>query len=270
MRLLRILLEKLRKKSNERGYVCDGCGAEIFDYPIHRLCADCEGILSVNDKYFCPKCGRKTVTEGICLNCKRKKPAFDRGFSPFVYIAHTAGYINRIKNGNRRLSCFFGEEMTKTLLRSYPKMSEFEAPRYATNMENPSQTPPNSLLIVPVPTTQNARRKRGYNQAQDLAEQVAESLQKADYAVELDVDVLQKRKETAQQKHMHYQERIENVAGAYHVHKRSVCKGRTVVLVDDIMTTGATGDACAKRLLGAGAKEVLFLVAAALAEPKQS
>jgi predicted amidophosphoribosyltransferase len=255
---------------DNNGYTCDVCGDEVFHYPIERLCPSCEEKLQRNNSNTCEKCGRKTFTEGVCLTCKASLPAFTRGFSPFVYIAHTAGYINRIKNGNRRLSCFFGEEMTKTLLRSYPKMSEFEAPRYATNVENPLQTPQNSLLIVPVPTTQNTRRKRGYNQAQDLAEQVAESLQKAGYVVELDVDVLQKRKETAQQKHMHYQERIENVAGAYHVHKRSVCKGRTVVLVDDIMTTGATGDACAKRLLGAGAKEVLFLVAAALAEPKQS
>ena len=272
MRLLQNFLEKLRKKSNERGYVCDGCGAEIFEYPLHRLCVDCEALLSVNDRHFCPKCGRKTIAEGVCLNCKRKKPAFDYGYSPFVYFAYTAGYVNRIKNGNRRLACFFGEKMTETFIASYTKISEFETPMYALNEENSVQTTPQSsektLLIVPVPTTETSRKKRGYNQAQDLAETVTESLQKAGYAVELDVDILQKRKETAQQKHMHYQERVENVAGAYHVHKRSVCKGRTIVLVDDIMTTGATGSECASRLLSAGAREVIFLVAASLPEMK--
>jgi predicted amidophosphoribosyltransferase len=61
---------------------------------------------------------------------------------------------------------------------------------------------------------------------------------------------------------------MENASGAYHVHKRAFCKGRTILLIDDIMTTGATGSECAKLLLGAGAKEVYFLVAAATPEKK--
>ena len=65
---------------------------------------------------------------------------------------------------------------------------------------------------------------------------------------------------------MSYLERIENVGGAYHVHLRKECRERVIVLVDDIMTSGATGSECAERLLNAEAKEVVFLVAAALPE----
>ena len=65
---------------------------------------------------------------------------------------------------------------------------------------------------------------------------------------------------------MTYRERQENVSGAYRVHKRKACRGRTILLVDDVLTTGATGGECAERLFAAGAKEVCFLVAAAVPE----
>jgi predicted amidophosphoribosyltransferase len=67
---------------------------------------------------------------------------------------------------------------------------------------------------------------------------------------------------------MDYVSRMENVAGAYHVHQRKECRGRTIVLVDDIMTTGATGSECASRLQSADAAAVVLLVSAALPEQK--
>ena len=141
---------------------------------------------------------------------------------------------------------------------------ENQAGRYALNEELKIEP----LLIIYVPATLKSQKERGYNQARDLAETVLAELQKQGYLAEMDEEVLQKRKETSAQKHMHFHERAENIAGAYHVHKRTACRDRTIVLVDDIMTTGATGDEIAKRLLGAGAKEVLFLVATSMPEQK--
>ena len=122
--------------------------------------------------------------------------------------------------------------------------------------------------MIPVPLTEERKRERGFNQAEELTETLCKRLRESGYQAELDTELLQKTRETLQQKHMGYKERQENVAGAYHVHKRKECKGRTIVLVDDIMTTGATGSECAARLFGAGAEEVIFLVAASLPELK--
>lgn len=261
------ILEKIRKKLRvffaRQGYTCDGCGTELFDYPLHRFCEDCESKMLKNDGHACIKCGRKTVTEGVCLDCKRKLPRFTVGASPFVYGGQTAAYINRMKNGNQRLALYFGERAAAALLRSVPDIKmQFDGGRYALNEED-------TLLILPVPLTKQKRKERGYNQAELLAQSVEMALEKAGVAVTVDRYALEKRRDTAQQKHLRFADREKNVVGAYHLHKRAFCKGRTVLLVDDIMTTGATGSECARLLFGAGAKRVIFLVAAALPESKK-
>lgn len=244
---------KIRAYADEHGFTCDVCGAEVFEYPKHRLCKACESTLFWNDKRRCDKCGRKTSADGICLTCKSKPPAFTRGFAPFVYRGDTASYINRIKNGNPRLALFFAERMAEWFIELYPNIENF-------------QNGADTLLVVAVPLTKEKERERGYNQAVEFAERIALTLRKLGYAAETDRELLVKTKETLPQKRMTYRERQENVSGAYRVHKRKACRGRTILLIDDVLTTGATGGECAERLFAAGAKEVCFLVAAAVPE----
>lgn len=246
MKRLEGLLKYLRARSAERGYTCDKCGAELFDYPLHRLCAACEGELQRNDRNTCPKCGRKTVSEGVCMSCKAKPPAFTRGVSPFVYGGEAAGLVNLVKNGRRRLAQYLGEQTAEAFLKEFPEAD--------------------GLLLVPVPTTAQKRRERGYNQAEDIACAAYDRLLLRGKTAELDTEVLVCRREGVSQKYLSQTERSENARGAYRVHKRKACRDRTVLLIDDIMTTGATGSEAARLLLGAGAKEVYFLVAAALPE----
>ncbi len=250
MRFWERFMEKIREVASSRGYTCDGCGAEIFHYPVQRLCKDCENDMRRPSKNVCEKCGRQTISEGICLDCKSVLPKFSKGISPFVYRGRTASLVNQIKNGKRRLAYYFGTEMANAFLR-------------VNGLEK--DTP---LLVVPVPLTERKKKERGYNQAETLARVVTENLRRKGIQAELDTKLLIKTRETAQQKHLGFVSRAENVAGVFHVHKRTACREKTILLVDDIMTTGATGSECATRLYGAGAKEVLFLVAAALPERK--
>ena len=244
------IADKIRAAMDEHGYVCDNCGEEIFCYPTYRLCQKCEDKMPrVGDKY-CDKCGRERVADGVCLECKARTPKFEKGIMPFIYRGQAAAMVNRMKIGEPTLARYFGEEMARTF-----------AARYDGDREEP-------FLIVPVPMTAVAKRERGYNQAERLAEKVCKELIRLGFSAELDLDVLQKRRETAQQKHRGLLERADNVAGAYHVHKRKACKDRRILLIDDIMTTGSTGSECARRLMGAGAKVVYFLCATALSERK--
>ena len=241
--------KRIRDFFSRHGYTCDGCGGEIFDYPTHRICAECEVKLEKTNK-ACVKCGRQEATDGVCLDCKGNLPKFTRGFAPFVYRDEVAAMINRIKNGNPRLAIYFGAQMANHFVENYLKTVD-KAQEW---------------LIIPVPMTKDKIIDRGYNQSVRLAESVCERLIELGYSARIDTELLQKRRETAPQKQMTYAERMENVSGAYHVHKRAECRGKTLLLIDDVLTTGATSSECAARLFGAGAEEVYFLVAAALKE----
>ena len=248
--------KRIRGWARTRGFTCDGCGKELFDYPAHRLCGQCENTMRLNDGKFCEKCGRKTLADGICLSCKSRAPRFTKGFSPFVYRGESAGFVNRIKNGTPHLAWYFAEKMADCLIERCEEIEKF------------SDDGEEFLLVIPVPLTKARLRERGYNQAALLAEGMTSALTEKGYRAVLREDILEKTRDTAQQKHMGYMGRMENVAGAYHIHKRKDCREQTVVLVDDIMTTGATGSECASRLLSAGAKKVFFTVAAARPEQK--
>ena len=261
MNAIQRFFENLRKGSFRAGYTCDACGKELFDYPAHRICAACEQGLQRNTGKTCDKCGRKTVADGICLNCKRDLPAFERGVSPFVYRGSVAAYVNRFKKGEVRLTWYFGARMAETLIERVIRPQEDGSNALGITAENP-------LLLVPVPLTEARKAERGYNQAERLAEAVQEKLLDLGLPVEMDTDILIKTRDGEQQKHIGYQARRENVSGAYRVEKRKACKDRTIVLIDDVLTTGATGSECADRLLRANAKTVIFLTAASLEEQK--
>ncbi len=185
------------------------------------------------------------------MDCKETPPPFTRGVSPFVYRGQAAMLINRVKKGNAKLAVYLGERMAAFFIKTCAELTG------------------EPLLLLPVPMTKARRRERGYNQAERLAEGVCAFLCEAGIEAETDFTLLVKTRETKPQKGMSRKERAENVRGAYRVVERKKCKGKTVVLVDDVTTTGSTGNEIAKKLLQAGAKEVYFLTAAAVPEAKE-
>lgn len=241
--LMKKWLEKYRKYAASRGATCDICAKEVFDYPNVRLCPDCDRSL-VFTGTRCPVCGRKTVSDGVCLTCKSKRPIFKKGISALVYADFSARTINRFKRGKRYLSYVLAERMAD-----------------AFNENSDGSFDRENALLVSVPLTESRRKARGYNQAEELAKILSELL-----GIEYAEDALVKTRETESQKSLTGEERATNVKGAYRVHQRKACQGKTIVLVDDILTTGTTGNAISSLLLSAGAKEVIFLVAAATAE----
>lgn len=264
LRFFQKLQQTYRRYQRTHGYTCDACKAEVFFYPTQRLCAACEAILYKNENHVCDKCGRKTVTDGVCLNCKIKTPAFTVGVSPFVYSGKTAALVNRMKNGNRRLPMYFGERMAEAFFARFPNLKEqFPIGRYELNDYQ-------AICILPVPVTKEKLCQRGYNQAEELSLSVEERLKELGIAAQTYTDVLQQKRGGAPQKKLDYKEREEHAKSVYHLHRRAFCKGKTLLLVDDILTTGATSSACASLLINAGASAVYFLAAASVPEHEKA
>ncbi len=113
-------------------------------------------------------------------------------------------------------------------------------------------------LVVPVPLHPYKLRRRGYNQAESFARGLAEALQ-----LPHNGKALYRTMDTATQTRKNRLDRWENVEQVFQVPKPEAVKDKRILLVDDVMTTGATLEACAVVLLAAGAKEVSVATIAA-------
>jgi len=112
-------------------------------------------------------------------------------------------------------------------------------------------------VLVPVPLHPRRRRERGFNQSALLARALA-----GPTGLRVAEDALARREDTPPQTGLSAARRRANVARAFVVRRRPAVSGRIVVLVDDVLTTGATARACARALTQAGAAEVRLVTAA--------
>ncbi len=209
---------------------CELCGEETFSA---RLCEDCERTIFHNDGIVCPVCGRRTEKREICRDCKQRIPLFKRGVSALVYEGGAIPLIAAYKQGKSHLYSYFGELM----LPFVAALPEFDG-------------------IVYVPLTKKRKSERGYNQSKLLADFIGENTGKPV------LDILEKIKDTSEQKSLSGAERMENLNGCFAVSDKGLCKGKKLLLIDDVLTTGATANAVTKVLLRAGAKEIYYACAA--------
>ena len=240
MKTLKEIFSRFRLNREDVGFGCDFCGAELFDYPRHRLCRACEENLPLIGENYCTKCGRKATVLGVCTLCKQRAPQFTQAFSLYNYDGIIPREINRFKGGDRYLRRAFGERLYKQIY-AFTKDKEEE------------------FLLLPVPLSESRQKARGYNQAAELAKIVSMRT-----GIPFLEDVLVKTRDAESQKDTVGASRFDNVKGIYRVQKRNVCAGKSILLIDDIMTTGATASECARVLFNAGAKNVYFFAIASV------
>ncbi|HEX5433899.1 MAG TPA: ComF family protein [Candidatus Angelobacter sp.] len=124
---------------------------------------------------------------------------------------------------------------------------------------------PANLVVIPVPLWTGKRRTRGFNQAEEISRALIRSFRRSGTAasrIQLDTTSLVRQRETASQTGLTRHQRRANVRGAFAVVRPDTIQGRSILLVDDVMTTGTTAGECARILLRAGAKEVFVATVA--------
>ncbi len=229
-------MKKIKKFIKEAlfpsSFTCDACGIETFG---SNLCPACLKELKYNDGPTCPVCGRKTLTRDICLECKADPPYFDNAVSALLYGGTASRLIHKFKNGQAYLKDYFADLIVEKL-KILPKFD----------------------YITYVPMTKKAERKRGYNQAKLLAQSVSERIN-----VPV-IHTVSKIKDTAEQKTLSQKERTKNLEHSFKVKSDVPLKFKTILLIDDILTTGSTANAVCKKLIGASTLSIYFATVASV------
>ncbi|MFZ0034168.1 MAG: ComF family protein [Sedimentisphaerales bacterium] len=219
--------------------VCVNCKQSICETD-NALCKNCwDELLFCTAGDYCRHCGqdasRYALVNGACPNCQDKEFYFDGIARGGLYAQSLQQMILSFKNGRTELDSTLGLLVNSAL----------DGSGFCNDID----------FFVPVPLHWTRRLIRGYNQSLVLAKKLKHPKAK------INTDLVRIRY-TEKQVSMSISKRAANVAGAFAVRKGHNFAGRKICLVDDIKTTGATLNECAKTLKKAGASKVFALVLA--------
>jgi ComF family protein len=221
---------------------CIACKAPVAT-PL-GFCADCWSALPAIEAARCIQCAVPLpiawAAESHCLGCLNDPPRFDRTAAPFRYEGPARQAVLALKNGREA----YAAQMAAAMLRA--------APGWVTA----------DTIVCAVPLHRWRLAARGYNQSVLLARRIAASA-----GARMDPDLLVRVKDTPRTKGLSRKARKRNVEGAFRLGEGAKTRmaGREVILVDDVMTSGATASAAAGLLKRGGAARVSVMVYARVA-----
>ncbi len=233
---------------------CSLCGNELDGGFGAGICRACWDTLLPFAGPLCPRCGLPFATERAlessdarCAECRRGEFAFDLARSFGLYSANLRAAILQLKFHRRER---LGRKLGGLLASTWPSL-----------MTPDADEPP---ILLPVPLHRSRQSERGYNQAELLAAGLAKelALRRGESRLRVDTRSLKRLRSTPPQTGLTTSARQENVRGVFAVTSPEHVVGKTIVLVDDVMTTGATVSACAEVLKRSGARHVLVLALA--------
>ena len=211
---------------------CPLCG-EVINWK-YEYCQGCFDELPYTGEEFCHGCGNISSS---CI-CHRNENLFSRCYAAFYYLDSAKGGVVYLKNTkNNVFPRLFAEKIR----------SDIEADPYEFKAD----------FIVPVPMSKTKLRKRGFNQAEVLADALSQQLN-----IPICNDALVKSISFVAQHKLSATRRKTNASHLYSAGKNIDIKGKTVIIVDDVMTTGSTINSCAEILLEMGAEKIIAAVAA--------
>jgi len=221
---------------------CPGCGTIVDD--VDGFCVDCWKSIDFLGNSGCVTCGLplQATDADQCVSCLANPPRIARTRSAVAYDDLSRGLAIRLKYGRK-----------VALART---MARYMAPLLPQERLD--------CLLVPVPLHRSRTWNRGFNQSMLVARELARR-----GGIGVDPFALRRKRRTPPLKGMNMLQRRKAVAGAFVVPDKVRVAGKTVVLIDDVLTTGSTADACARVLKRAGAARVELLSWARVVRPSQ-
>ena len=218
---------------------CAGCGAIVSD--VHSFCADCWRGIEFLGHSGCSTCGLplEATEQTTCAACLAQPPRIARTRAAVAYDDLSRGLAIRLKYG-RKIA------IART-------MARFMAPLVAEEGDR---------ILIPVPLHRWRLWSRGFNQSALVAQELSRRL-----GIATDPLALRRIRRTPPLKGMSRTQRRKTVSGAFRVRDKTAIAGKTIILVDDVLTTGSTAEACARTLKRAGAARVELVSWARVVKP---
>ena len=198
---------------------------------------DCGAQLKVVRQPYCYQCGKPVDSpeQEYCPDCLKGHHSYTQGCAMLLYEGKVKEAIHKIKYNNKR-------EYLETFAELLARYGENKIALWQPE------------VLIPIPMYPKKQKVRGYNQAEILARVIGKKL-----GIPVMPEMLVRNKKTLPQKDLSVSERLKNLSGAFAAGE--IPEGiRSVILVDDIYTTGSTIEACARALRASGISRIYFVV----------
>lgn len=220
-------------------FICDTYDDGINE---EHICSQCREKLSFIGENKCSICGKPLESDTLikkCYSCKKHPHYFSKAIAAVEYQGIIKEVIYKYKYGNRPyLYKALGPILIQAIRESDIDIGDID-------------------IIVPVPLHRMKIIKRGFNQSELLGRYISKG-----FDIPISVGNLIRQKRTLRQNSLDRSNRRSNIKDAFRIKKNVEFTGKRVIVIDDIFTTGATVDECSKKLVQAGAKEIIVVTLA--------